>query len=45
MKYETPAMTALTSAIDAIQATKQPVIDGDNPLHTESSVGAYHDWE
>ena len=45
MKYETPELTALATATNAIQATKQPVIDGDNPLHTESSVGAYHDWE
>lgn len=44
MKYETPELTALTPAIDAIQAIKvspNPT-DGSQP---EQSVGAYEDWE
>jgi hypothetical protein len=45
MQYETPELTALTTAINAIQSTKQPVINGDNPMQTEASVGAYPDWE
>jgi hypothetical protein len=45
MKYETPQLTALTPAINAIRAPK-PVIDGqlDSKVYNEF-VGAYADWE
>jgi hypothetical protein len=47
MKYETPKLTALTPAINAIQATKgEPVNIKDTPTKlTEHMVGAYQDWE
>jgi hypothetical protein len=47
MKYETPELTALTPAINAIQAVKQepPDIEDHPTLMTESSTGAYQDWE
>jgi hypothetical protein len=50
MKYETPQMTALTSAINAIQSTsaKELPVGGDtfdpsDLLH--EVIGAYADWE
>jgi hypothetical protein len=47
MKYETPELTALAPAINAIQATKGfPVDTQDAPRElTESTGGAYQDWE
>jgi hypothetical protein len=47
MKYETPKLTALTPAINAIQATKgEPPNTLDTPLYlTEHLGGAYQDWE
>jgi hypothetical protein len=46
MKYETPELTALTPAINAIQS------DGLKPVTTTSAdgpfnevIGAYSDWE
>jgi hypothetical protein len=45
MKYETPELTALTTAINAIQGAGKP-IDGesDGPEFREVT-GAYQDWE
>jgi hypothetical protein len=43
MKYETPKLVALTSAVQAIQAPKEIPANPDGPLHEE--VGAYEDWE
>ena len=51
MKYETPQMTALTSAINAIQTTSDKSInarvietyDPSDPI--PEVVGAYTDWE
>jgi hypothetical protein len=44
MKYETPEMTALAPAINAIQGSTSkdhvPVQDGNN-----ESISAYEDWE
>jgi hypothetical protein len=43
MKYETPELTALTPAINAIQAPKQPTApfeSGNNEV-----IAAYEDWE
>ncbi len=48
MKYETPELTALTPAINAIQATKtnSSPADGSEPQpNHESGMGAYEDWE
>jgi len=45
MKYETPELTALTPAINAIQAAKNPEPDGDGQSLTEVPIGAYQDWE
>jgi hypothetical protein len=46
MKYETPQLTALTPAIDAIQipANKQGRVNPDS-VHTYDEFGAYQDWE
>jgi hypothetical protein len=46
MKYETPELTALTTAINAIQGVqdKKPPNIGDNPVDWEGP-GAYQDWE
>ena len=46
MKYETPELTALTPAINAIQqvSTKGIPTSGDNPDNNEGMVG-YQDWE
>ena len=45
MKYESPQVTTLTPAINAIRAPK-PVINGqlDSEVYNEF-VGAYADWE
>ena len=49
MKYETPQMTALTSAINAIQATSHKgsfmYEDTFDPPNRPEAVGAYADWE
>jgi len=45
MKYETPELTALTPAINAIQATKVNQIHPlDSQSKNELGVG-YEDWE
>ena len=46
MKYETPELTALTSAINAIQSplTKGVRTFGDSPYDNEGMSG-YQDWE
>lgn len=43
MKYETPELTALTAAINAIQGLKHDRA-ADSPIPNES-VSAYEDWE
>jgi len=45
MKYETPELTALNLAIDAIQGSvnKRPNTPGD--FHDDEGIGAYQDWE
>jgi hypothetical protein len=43
MKYKTPELVALTTAVQAIQAPKEIPESVDGPLHEE--VGAYEDWE
>jgi hypothetical protein len=48
-KYETPTLTALTPAINAIHSTTNkmpPLVLGDAPypIHNEG-VGGYADWE
>jgi hypothetical protein len=47
MKYETPELTALMPAINAIQAIKGfPVDPQDAPRElSEHAGGAYQDWE
>jgi hypothetical protein len=45
MKYETPELTALTPALNAIQTPKGPVIPNIDGLRVELGVGAYEDWE
>lgn len=42
MKYETPELTALTLAINAIQANKP---HGDSLDSSKEIVAAYQDWE
>ena len=48
MKYETPELTVLTSAIDAIQsgggikANEKP---WDSPVYQREVIQAYEDWE
>jgi hypothetical protein len=47
MKYETPEMTALTPAIEAIQGgldTSKGTTAGPDSISKES-MGAYTDWE
>jgi len=49
MKYETPKMTALTPAINAIQTpvqdkTGEPYLDGSTGFYNDS-ISAYADWE
>ena len=43
MKYETPKLTALTPAIDAVQASKDTQVTGE--LQYEEIHAAYVDWE
>jgi hypothetical protein len=43
MKYETPELTALTPAINAIQGGKPGNQDVDSFDH--DPIGAYEDWE
>ena len=47
MKYETPELTALTPAVNAIQATKtiNHPLDSQPTPQPEVGVGAYEDWE
>jgi hypothetical protein len=50
MKYETPQLTALTPAIDAIQTTSAKCLCGVIETYDPASplkelVGAYTDWE
>jgi hypothetical protein len=49
MKYETPEMTTLTPAINAIQGSteqsKTPTGNVDAPLDRKELIGAYADWE
>jgi len=43
MTYETPAMTVLTPAINAIQAV--PKVCDQNPDGPFECINAYEDWE
>jgi hypothetical protein len=50
MKYETPELTALTPAINAIQSSipaklAQQFGDSPNPSVRNEHSGAYEDWE
>jgi hypothetical protein len=47
MKYETPELTALTPAINAIQQKKDDIGVTDSPATTppKEPLGAYADWE
>ncbi len=50
MKYETPELTALVPAINAIQTTSTPKVtiggfDSPAPLGHNEGSGAYADWE
>jgi hypothetical protein len=45
MTYETPELTALTPAINAIQGTKSHVEIEDSKFEVEVGPGAYQDWE
>jgi hypothetical protein len=50
MKYETPGLTALMPAINAIQSVspmKPNVLHGDSPDPDvlNEAIGAYADWE
>ena len=46
MKYETPEMTALTPAINAILALSGKEGSGsDSPNEVKEIVNAYQDWE
>jgi hypothetical protein len=45
MKYETPEMTVLTPAINAIQAIKNPFVGVIDSLLEHELAGAYADWE
>ena len=44
MKYETPELTALTPAINAIQGIKSSN-PPDGPPVNKDSTAAYEDWE
>jgi hypothetical protein len=44
MKYETPELTALTPAINAIQGPNKGNSGNDNP-GSKDSTSAYEDWE
>jgi hypothetical protein len=43
MRYETPALTVLTPAINAIQAA--PKLGDQNPDGPFENITAYEDWE
>jgi hypothetical protein len=47
MKYETPELTALTPAINAIQSSKpvMEAIDSTTPHELNEASGVYADWE
>ncbi len=47
MKYETPELTALTPAINAIQTLGSKDTSEVNPdgIHANDSGGGYADWE
>jgi len=45
MKYETPEMTPLTTAINAIQSSIQKGVNGSLDSSTNELSGAYADWE
>ncbi len=45
MKYETPELTALTLAVNAIQAMKTALPQVDAPYVHEQALSAYEDWE
>ena len=47
MKYQTPELSALTPAINAVQesADKRGIHQLDTPTTYDSFVGAYQDWE
>jgi len=51
MKYEAPKLTALTSAINAIQTTvvgkskSQPIRDQVQPGNRNEALAGYADWE
>ena len=45
MKYETPELTALTPAINAIQGTKDSGSPTDGVPNNIEVLSAYEDWE
>ncbi|MGA2335017.1 MAG: hypothetical protein ABSG08_06540 [Terriglobales bacterium] len=47
MKYETPELTALMPAINAIQTVKTTIGPVDNPVieTRDNGMAAYEDWE
>ena len=45
MKYQTPEVTALTSAVNAIKGTKNQPVQFDGLSYSEDVVGAHEDWE
>jgi hypothetical protein len=50
MKYETPELTVLTSAISAVQSTLENKVsvgelDHVDPTYMPEIAGAYQDWE
>jgi hypothetical protein len=45
MKYETPELTALTPAVNAIQTTKAATPTDDSSSKHEIGMAAYEDWE
>jgi hypothetical protein len=45
MKYESPELTALTLAVNAIQSTKSAPPQDDGSSKHEFGMAAYEDWE
>jgi hypothetical protein len=45
MKYETPEVTELALAVNAIASNKSLPIENDSNLPHEVAVGAHQDWE
>jgi len=45
MQYETPKLTALTPAVNAIQTTKSAPPTNDGSSKHEFGMAAYEDWE